>query len=71
MCGKIAKLLYTTLKTNQKYDSKKHAEACGIPWQDMYDKKAAYVDPNAFHEKASEYLGEAPTGDIETEEIEV
>jgi hypothetical protein len=32
MCGKIAKILYMILKTGQKYDPIKYAQAIGIPW---------------------------------------
>ncbi|MGA5716480.1 IS110 family transposase [Bacillus bombysepticus] len=36
LCGKIANLIYTILKSGQKYDPKIHAAACGIEWDEVY-----------------------------------
>ncbi|MBK5424589.1 transposase [Bacillus sp. TH30] len=37
LCGKIANLIYTVLKSSQKYDPKIHAAACGIDWDEVYE----------------------------------
>lgn len=37
LCGKIANLIYTILKSSQKYDPKIHAAACGIEWNEVYE----------------------------------
>ncbi len=37
LCGKIANLIYTILKSGQKYDPKIHAAACGIEWDEVYE----------------------------------
>ncbi|MFP3668482.1 hypothetical protein SB717_25390 [Priestia sp. SIMBA_032] len=65
LCGKIAKLIYTTLKTGQEYDSKKHAQACGIAWESMYDKKLENIDDDAFHDEALRFIGESPPTELE------
>lgn len=39
LCGKIANLIYTILKSGQKYDPKIHAKACGIEWDEVYELK--------------------------------
>jgi len=65
LCGKIAKLIYTTLKTGQEYDSKKHAQACGIAWESKYDKKLEKIDDEAFHDEALRFIGETPPTELE------
>lgn len=37
LCGKIANLIYTILKSGQKYDPKIHAAACEIEWDKVYE----------------------------------
>ncbi|XOS94324.1 IS110 family transposase [Brevibacillus laterosporus] len=39
LCGKIANLIYTLLKNDQKYDPKIHAVACGIEWDEVYEQE--------------------------------
>jgi hypothetical protein len=58
MCGKIAKLLYTTLKNGQPYNPVLHAQACGIPWKDMYAGNIPSIEADACLEEAMEYTGE-------------
>ena len=57
MCGKIAKILYTVLKTGQKYDPKKHAKSTGIPWETIYDKRNKEIDSEKFYQEALKLAG--------------
>lgn len=34
--GKVANLIYTILKSGQKYNPKIHAAACGVDWDEIY-----------------------------------
>ncbi len=52
MCGKIAKILYSFLKTSTPYDPRKQAAACGIPWADQYSDRPEAVDIESFEEEA-------------------
>lgn len=52
MCGKVAKIIYSILKSGMRYDPRKHALACGIPWADEYNNKAEEVDIEPFEEEA-------------------
>ena len=70
MCGKIAKILYTVLKTGQKYDPKKHAEATGVPWNSIYDKRVKKGNTEQFYQEALEYAGASTTDDTEVVETE-
>lgn len=69
-CGKIAKILYTMLKTGEKYDPKKHAEATGIPWDSIYDKRVKKVKGEQFYQEALEYAGVSNSDDEEMVETE-
>lgn len=67
LCGKIAKLFYTMLKFNQKYDPVKHANDCGIIWSDVFKEKVQ-TDPELFLEEAEEMAGVNSNENINEEE---
>lgn len=56
LCGKIAKLLFSMLKNNQKYDPIIHAQSCGFIWS--YDiTNQEQIDDDLFLEEAKELSG--------------
>ncbi|MDP9574420.1 UNVERIFIED_ORG: transposase [Bacillus sp. 1751] len=65
MCGKIAKIIYMMLKTGQKYDPIKHAQATGIPWNSIYDKRTKGINSEKFYQEALELAGESKSDDVE------
>lgn len=70
MCGKIAKILYMMLKTGQKYDPMKHAQATGIPWDSVYDKRTKSINSEKFYQEALELAGDSTADDVELIETE-
>ncbi|MDM5431156.1 IS110 family transposase [Bacillus mycoides] len=71
MCGKIAKTLYMMLKTGQKYDPVKHAQATGIPWDSVYDKRTKNINSEKFYQEALKLAGDSTSDDVELIETEV
>ncbi|WP_255256248.1 transposase, partial [Bacillus pseudomycoides] len=71
MCGKIAKILYMILKTGQKYDPVKHAQATGIPWDSVYDKRTKNVNSEKFFQEALKLAGDSTSNDVELIETDV
>lgn len=52
MCGRLAVIIYTLLKTGQKYDAQIHAKATGIPLESIYDKRTKSIDSEKYFEEA-------------------
>ncbi|MCM3200606.1 IS110 family transposase [Bacillus cereus] len=71
MCGKIAKVLYMMLKTGQKYDPVKHAQATGIPWDSVYDKRTKNTNSEKFYQEALKLAGDSSSDDVELIETDV
>lgn len=65
MCGKIAKILYMMLKTGQKYDPVKHAQATGIPWDSVYDKRTKNIKSEKFYQESLKLAGDSTSDDVE------
>ena len=70
MWGKVAKIIYSILKTDLCYDPRKHARACGIPWADEYNDRHEEVDIEPFEEEAM-LLSEAYDEDIDNNGQEI
>ncbi|MEJ8548860.1 transposase, partial [Brevibacillus borstelensis] len=69
MCGKVAKIIYSVLKSGQAYDSRKHAEACGIPWIEQHNEKPLNIDVEPFEDEAKMLAGVPDeSDDIEVDE---
>ncbi|CCF17015.1 transposase IS116/IS110/IS902 family protein [Brevibacillus laterosporus GI-9] len=67
MCGKVAKIIYSVLKTGQPYDAKKHAAACGVPWDEQYNERPLNIDVEPFEAEAKILSGISD----ESDQIEV
>ncbi|USG68151.1 IS110 family transposase [Brevibacillus ruminantium] len=69
MCGKVAKIIYSVLKTGVPYDPKRHAAACGIPWNAQYKEKPLDIDVEPFEAEAKMLAGISnESDDIEIDE---
>ncbi|TJZ99501.1 IS110 family transposase [Bacillus thuringiensis] len=71
MCGKIAKILYMMLKKGQKYDPVRHAQATGIPWDSVYDKRTKSVSSDKFYQEALKLAGNSASDNVELIETEI
>jgi hypothetical protein len=57
MCGKVAKIIYSVLKTGSPYDPRMHAAACGISWSDSFSEKPKSIETESFEEEAKLLAG--------------
>ncbi|MFI8711412.1 transposase [Brevibacillus brevis] len=69
MSGKVAKIIYSVLKTSVPYDPKRHAAACGVPWNEQYKEKPLDIDVEPFEAEAKMLAGISDeSDDIEVDE---
>ncbi|CAM5789536.1 IS110 family transposase [Brevibacillus borstelensis] len=69
MSGKVAKIIYSVLKTGVPYDPKRHAAACGVPWNEQYKEKSLDIDIEPFETEAKMLAGISDESvDIEIDE---
>ncbi|MED4583639.1 IS110 family transposase [Brevibacillus choshinensis] len=69
MSGKVAKIIYSVLKTGVPYDPKRHAAACGVPWNEQYKEKPLDIDVEPFEAEAKMLAGiSEESDDIEFDE---
>lgn len=59
------------LKTGQKYDPVKHAQAKDIPWDSVYDKRTKGVNSEKFYQEALKLAGDPTSDDVELIETAV
>lgn len=64
MSGKVAKIIYSVLKTGVPYDPKRHAAACGIPWNEQYKEKPFDIDVEPFEAEAKMLNGKSSSVEL-------
>lgn len=54
VCSKLAHVIYSCLKNGKSYDPRLHALACGIPWEEGFDRRPTSLAPSEHEAQEQE-----------------